>query len=223
MGTTTDLIINSNTWFYTLSTIVQALASVFALSATFLVFKLQTLEQELRSYRNKAIKTLVYIEGQSETKFDQYSLLDISKRFVDKATTLIVSDPYLGIGPDNYFELKNKWVMMVENGFAHVDDKTFNEYFVFLLTQSAGTFKDAVNYRIRLYMLAFITGVVITFTMIFALGMLSGLIPPDKISSHSLEWTLKFVSGLTCLGFIGVMYTAFYAIFGDKKAIVPRQ
>jgi|GEM_PF-5385169 hypothetical protein len=205
-----------NTWYYTLSTIVQAMASIFALSATFLVFKLQTLDRELREFRNKAIKSLVYIEGQSETKYDKYSLVDIAKKFSQGVEKLKPLEPNLGIDRDKAVELRNKWVMMVENGFAHVGDKNFGEYFFFLLKQNAKEFSSKVEYRINLYLSALVAGLLLTFTMILALAMLSGLSHPLNIFGYSAIASIRTVSIFACLSIVAVLWTAVYAVWGDK-------
>ena len=206
-----------STWYYTLSTIVQALAAIFALSATFLVFKLQSLDQELRKYRNKAIRSLVYLEGKSETKYDDFTLIDISKKFSSRLENIDDPYPMMGVDYDKFRSLKQLWEKL-EEGLGYGNEKSFEIYFLALMKQTAQIFNSKVEYRINLYTMALTSGLLLTFVIILSLLMLSGMTHPINVLlfHYSLRGSIDFVTIFASLSIISVMVTAFYAIWGDK-------
>lgn len=48
----------SNTWYYTLSTISQTLAAILALAAVFAILRLESLKKNIDNYKRRALMLL---------------------------------------------------------------------------------------------------------------------------------------------------------------------
>jgi len=207
----------NNTWYYTLSTIVQALASIFGLGGTFLVFKLQTLEKELREYREKSIRIMSYIEKKPERDYDSKSLIDISKLFLSRIITLDLDEENLDLLQD-YGYVRKIWEIS-DVSFQFEGDSTYElkQRTLFFIEQKAKEFDIKVQYRLKLYKLALITGIILSTIMILALFMLSNSFYfSNKFLGYSEGYWINFITIFACIGIISVIVTAFYAIWGDK-------
>jgi hypothetical protein len=79
--------IEANTWYYTLSTIAQTLAAILALGGTFIVFKLDRINERIKNLRDIAIETIMIFQEKLTQSFDDTSdkkILQQMKDFVDR-------------------------------------------------------------------------------------------------------------------------------------------
>lgn len=194
----------------TLNTIVQGLASLFALSATFLVFKLQTLNQELRESSFKATNTLVYLEKGASVDYENVSLVDMSKRFKALVDKFDLKKEWLGIDYGVFQTLEMRWAIY-EGELSKANEMPRAEYLGHLLKERANTLEHKVNYRLRLWLYSGTSGLVITLTILLALNMLAGLLPVNL----GLYDLFVFVVVLANLSVLGVFWTIVYAVLGD--------
>jgi hypothetical protein len=159
----------------------------------------------------------MYLEHKEEPDYDPLSLVDLSKVFLLRITDFIAKK-----GSDfrlqDYDNLRTLWGLSGEHPvFPYELDDKAKERFHFFIKQRAHEFDSKVQYRLKLYWWALGTGLLLAFSMIVALGMLAGFTQTFMDFWHIS--TRASVSIITILAFIGigaVMYTAFYAIWGDK-------
>lgn len=202
-----------NTWFYTLSTIVQGLAALFGLSATFLVFKLQTLNTELRNLREIAISTLSALEDLSATRYLNLSLLEVSEKFKNRVARV---DPDLHNLDQNQIDALHD----VELDQARIrigrDGKTYRQYFYYNMRDRSMTLDSKVHYRLKLFLWSLITGVLMTGTMLLALLLLSGVFPHTFVfGPYSINFFGVSVFGAG-ISIFAALVTGVYAIVGDR-------
>lgn len=97
---------DSNFWFYTLSTIPQTLGAVIALSATFVIFKLNHIESRIKKecdeIKEWIMPLLPEIEIHEITKLDDSG---ISQKLKEGVKILNLKDSRLGIGDGRYNKL----------------------------------------------------------------------------------------------------------------------
>lgn len=205
-----------NTWYYTLSTIVQTLGSIFGLGGTFLVFKLQTLEKELRDYRNKGTRILMYLERKPEDEYDPLSLIDLSNAFLKKITDLVSKDG-LGLSGTDYGNMRNIWGVSTEDlMLGGEDENVLKNRTLFSFNRRSKEFNNKVYYRLKLYKWALVTGIILAVTMIIGLLMLASSSYFSNLLGHTPSYWIYWIITFACIGIISVIITAFYAIWGDK-------
>lgn len=206
-----------NTWYYTLSTVIQTLGSVLGIGGMFLVFKLQTVEQEVKEYRSKVVRILKELEDGRETEYDTMGIVDLAARFQERIQSLI------DVGDDEftrkeYGNLRLFWGIATEDLVLSSEETTvFIKRTQTFFQQKAKNLHELVMYRLNLYKWTLITGILLSATIIWGLLMLSGLTHYLNYSNFSENTAIYAITTTACVDIVCVLVTASYAIWGDKN------
>ena len=145
--------ISNNVWFYSLSAIPQTLGTIIALTATFLIFKFNTYQQNRKDFLSQMIRFLVLlkrgISGNDILALNDTEILDI----LNKIKQLDPENKYLGVEKEHYnkFETEMHFQISKDRGRSSVNKKliydfllTQHEYFK-LLVITKNKYIDALN------------------------------------------------------------------------------
>lgn len=202
-------------WYSTLTTIIQALAALFALSATFLVFQLEVLNKQLRQYRIRAIQTMSYLDRSYVSRHVKLSLLEVLTIFKEHVGKLS-GEACLGIGPSNFSNVINTWEYRADGHGMDPYGKEFAENFLVVLNDELQAFESKFWYRYKLWCWAMLTGGLITATILCGLAMLSGMSHPFNILHMPATTSIYLITAVTSACILLVFWTIGYAVFGDK-------
>jgi len=191
---------DSNFWFYTLSTIPQTLGAVIALSATFVIFKLNHIEsrtkREYDEIKEWIMPLLPEIEIHEITKLDDSGMLQKLKEGIK---TLNLKDSKLGIGDDRYNKLCDLYkdvILSYKRKFEPTGERIY-EYLREkdrILTSLLEVRKNALH-RLKISL---------SLTVLPIVGSIVFLPLYNQITYRTL-----IVLGLIALAIIGICYTAY--------------
>jgi hypothetical protein len=169
---------------------------------------------ERGSLPDLALKTLAIIDPLSVQKYLSLSLAKLSETLSSAVNGLDLQKEYLGL--DQYKEQElwrlerdtvtavygNKDVPLAEHIYASIRDRS-------------AILKSKVAFRIRLYLLGIVTGVVITTTLLFSLNLLAGIIPGVVMVNLPFLSYFNVAVFFTDISVALVFLTAMYALIGD--------
>jgi hypothetical protein len=177
---------------------------------------LQTLDQRLGQYRSLAIRSLIFIERKSAAEYVNTSLVDISKKFCNQLKNLDSKKDNLGLNTDAFFDLAHVWDKVErEEEIAPSAGQNYQDFLLFLLAEHGKAFYSKVHFRLRLYSYAFATGLIIAVTVLLALALLSGILPPANVFFPTKEYSLYFVTIWAGIGILLALGTIVYSLWGD--------
>ncbi len=77
-------ILETNTWYYALSTIAQTLAAILALGGTFVIFKLDKVSERIKILKERVIELLMIFEETLIQSFDDVPEKDLASKLITK-------------------------------------------------------------------------------------------------------------------------------------------